>query len=189
MPRLRCHLIQQIPLLTTCLFLLVTAMLPLEPVRAAVQPALTLEPHHGPCAVPNPLLAVRGAYFSPGQAITLLIRTLPTNSATETATTTVAADGTFAVQVQLFDCGPTTRDGTQYYIYVRPAARGSTEVLASAIFTKSSSPSPPPGLPNTGGGSARIAAAPPRSLLGAGGLVILLGGVLLYAGRVRRWDR
>lgn len=171
--------------LSTCLLVSATVLWPLGVVRAA-DPALHLEPERGPCAVQNPPIVVRGSNFTPGQNIILGVARVGTDAGVLDPSGTVGADGTFTLQGRISGCGPTTPDGTQFRIYVRrlegpPTGRQSPiEVLATAIFTVSASPSPLPGLPNTGGGGRQFWMPLPVSPFVAGTIAALLSVALRY---------
>lgn len=104
----------------------------------------------------GPVILARGRNFTPGQEISITSRLgQPGGQLFGDNRATVAADGTFAVQIRLFGCGPTTRDGTQHTVLARPYGSRATSAdsLAQATFTVSSTATAIPTLPNTGGGS------------------------------------
>ncbi len=177
---------------TVCLLAVAAALWPLGAAQAA--PILTVEPERGPCPVLNPPIVVRGSGFRPGMMIKLLSRRAtdgPLVPQPRFGETSVAADGTFSVQGQLFGCAPGMPDGTQFVIEavdpVVPPGAARPPVVATATFTVSSSstsPPSPPGLPNTGGGGARPWTPQSGGLLG--GAFLLAATVLLCSTRPRR---
>lgn len=131
---------------------------PVAPVAAA--PMLRLEPAQGPCVDHNPPLTARGSGFVPGMAIMMHVRRAsdPVNIPRPlVGKTQVAADGTFTATIQLFGCAPVIPSGTQFIINAQEDGVFMND-LALATFTVgpvgSGSPSPMPGLPNTGAGGA-----------------------------------
>lgn len=113
---------------------------------ARAAPALTLVPDHGPCAVLNPPIVVRGSGFPPGLALDLTEQ--PADAPPRQAKGTVGhaivgPDGTFTVRGPLGSCAPPVPDGTRFVIEAvdptSPAAGGYLTVLASATFTKAAS--------------------------------------------------
>jgi hypothetical protein len=102
-------------------------------------------------------------------------------------TARVAADGTFTATIQLFSCSPTDPVGTQFIINAQQDGVFMND-LALATFTVTSgpagsgSPSPVPGLPNTGGGAAVQPMANTTIALGAM-LAVLLAALHPVLGR------
>lgn len=183
--------IRQTLSLTMCLLAVVMALEPLGVARAA-DPVLTLEPDHGPC---TSRVVVRGAAFPPGQAIQLSVgQTAPPNhQGVILRRPMVAADGTFAVEFEMrLIAGPcvpgqAVPDGTQFTFYAEAdnGIPSRSTLLAMTVFTVSSSPTPLPGLPNTGDGGGQDRMLPISSLI-AGGLVITLSGIVLGYVHARR---
>lgn len=159
MQRRRYRATQPALLLLACL-IVVAGMWPLGIVRAVAAPVLTLEPDTAPCDDRTPGIIVRGQHFPPAQEITLTAFPMRANNGVQFASTTVAADGTFAFAVELrllgIPCGvsgsPPIPPGSQYRISatiaLAPPARATP--LATTLFTVAA-PSParvptPPGL-------------------------------------------
>lgn len=141
---------------SACLLTLVVTSWPSEVAHAQVAPVLTLEPDRGPCSVEAPVILARGRNFTPRQEISITSRLgRPGGQLFGDNRATVAADGTFAVQIRLFGCGPTTRDGTELTLLALPYSSRATSAdsLAQATFTVSSTTATLPALPNTGAGS------------------------------------
>lgn len=124
-------------------------------------PTLTLEPNHGPCTTPEPVILARGRDFPPGKLISLYVLPVANRAAFVGVDGAVAADGTFALPVRLNSdqvrqvlssdagCGPATPDGASFR--VNAVRRGGNvdphNALASATFTADTSAPPLPVLP------------------------------------------
>lgn len=175
--------------LASATFILTTSSTPLPGLPntgSDAQPQFSLEPDRGPCDPPAPSIIARGEQFPPGATIGFY--TSSSNGVFQLATTTVAADGTVVVGMRILGCDPRIQEGARFVISARieegrPGQAGPS--LAIATFTVSSSPAPPPRLPNTGGGGARTRAPLTGGALVAVGLVPLLGAVALGYIRLR----
>ncbi len=161
--------------------------------HAAADPALTLEPDRGSCTAQ---LVIQGANFPPGQVIHLTARAGRNDVVIQFASSTVAADGTFTLQVDGQDIEPSCRassgplvpDGAVYTILGTRDDPQRT-VLARATFTLTTSATRPPGLPNTGAGGTQAHTLLPVGSLVASGLLVAVGAALLRAARLRRRAR
>jgi hypothetical protein len=120
---------------------------PVGAARAA--PALTLVPDHGPCAILNPPIVVRGDGFPPGLTLDVTARRAeapPSQPRAVIGRATVAVDGTFTIHGLLWGCAPQVPHGAQFVIEAvdptPPADGGFLAVLARATFTKTVAGSP-----------------------------------------------
>ena len=172
---------------------LVAALGSLGPVRAGVEPMLTLTPDRGFCLDPHQPIVARGAHFPPGLRIILHVRRDNSHMGILSADTTVAADGTFVIQTPL-QCDPREPAGTRYLVMVdevdiigqKPITRG--KILAQATFIVSSSPQLLPGMPTTGEGGTQVQASSFILPLAAGALLVVLS-CLILGYRWSRWAR
>jgi hypothetical protein len=130
------------------LFALAAAFLPAPAIQAAGAPMLTLDPSGGRCDTLNPPLTVRGAGFPAGITVELINVPAQDNShgiGARSGSATVAADGTFVVETQLWGCGFGMPQGSQFIMYAFDTAHhtgGFDSALASATFTVSYVPPP-----------------------------------------------
>lgn len=159
-------------ILSICLLALALAYGP-RVARAAV-PTLALMPDRGPCTTQ---IMLKGSDFSAGQVVNLTAGVEGSNQAVRFASPTVAADGTFTLQVDMRriegGCGVNgvlqLPEGTRYRI-IATTDEQLPQLLATAFFTLASSSSSTPGLPNTGGGGT---ARDERPWMGGLGLLLL----------------
>jgi hypothetical protein len=130
------------------LFTLAAAFLPAPAVRADGAPMLTLDPAGGRCDSLNPPLTVRGAGFPAGITVELINVPAQDNShgiGARSGSATVAADGTFVVETQLWGCGFGMPQGSQFIMYAFDTAQhtgGFDSALATTTFTVNYIPPP-----------------------------------------------
>ncbi len=101
----RCGRFRQLLTLTAGLFAVAASFWLPAVARAAADPALTLTPDHGSC---DTEVALWGTGFPPGQEFAIFARRTRPDSdlAIPAGTLTVAADGTFALNVRMRNVTP-----------------------------------------------------------------------------------